>query len=89
VKLHHAAVAVVVWYLIMPPPYVIGIPIANWHRRAVFDSKAQCDSVFHVYVRRPGGEKVLLPYKNPFPDYDPNWNWPQCVSSDDPRLKEK
>jgi len=24
-------------------PYYIGIPMANWQRRAVFDSKAQCE----------------------------------------------
>jgi len=86
---HAAALALVGWYLMVPPPNYIGIPMANWPRRAVFDSKAQCESVFAVHVKRPGGGTVLLPYKNPFPDYDPNWNWPQCVSSDDPRPKEK
>jgi hypothetical protein len=81
-KLHHtAAFAVAGWYLMVPRPNYIGIPVANRERRAVFDSKAQCESVFHVYVRRPGRDK------NPFPDYDPNWNWPQCVSSDDPCLR--
>jgi hypothetical protein len=78
-RLHHiAAFLLVVWYLEVPPPNYIGIPIANWERRGVFDSKAQCESVFHVYITR-GRTKILLPNKNPFPDYDPNWNWPQCI----------
>jgi hypothetical protein len=32
---HAAALALVGWYLIMPPGDLIGIPMPNWQRRAV------------------------------------------------------
>ena len=84
-KLHHAAaLALAVWYLMVPPRRFFGIPIANWERRAVYDTKAQCESVFTPRAGRPFG-KGPLPPGDPFADY-PYWNYPQCVSSDDPRL---
>jgi len=87
VKLQHAALAAVVWYLIMPPPYVIGIPMANWERRGVFESKAQCERAATPQLRRWfGGGTIPRTITNPGPGYDPQLNSPQCVSSDGPRL---
>jgi hypothetical protein len=87
---HAAALELVVWYLMVPAPRYIGIPMANWERRAVFDSKAQCESVATPRVRRLfGGGTITWTITNPGLNYDPNWNSPQCVSSDDPRFKEK
>jgi hypothetical protein len=34
------AAALALWYLVVPPPNYVGIPMANWERRAIFDSKA-------------------------------------------------
>jgi hypothetical protein len=53
---HVAALALVGWYLMVPPRYVIGIPMANWDRRAVFETKAECESATTL-VREPGGGK--------------------------------
>lgn len=72
---HAAALALVGWYLMVPPPYYIDIPMAHWQRRAVFDTKAQCQiGRVNLIQHPPKGVRY----------YD--WNYPQCVSSDDPRL---
>jgi hypothetical protein len=73
-----ATLALVGWYLIVPPPYYIGIGMANWQRRGVFDNKAQCQSARLNLIQHPPGDVDVRGY------FD--WNYPQCVSSDDPRL---
>ena len=73
---HAAALALVGWYLLWPPGYFLGIPIAKWHRRAVFDNKAQCQ-IWRLNLIQHPPEHLRFP----------PWNQPQCVSSDDPRLK--
>lgn len=70
-----ATLAITRWYLMVPRPYIIGVPMANWQRRAVFDTKAQCQSARLKLIQHPQ-EGVRY--------YD--WNSPQCVVSDDPRL---
>jgi hypothetical protein len=50
---HAAALALVGWYLIMPPGDLIGIPMPNWQRRAVFDSKTQCEIWRWNSIRHP------------------------------------
>jgi hypothetical protein len=73
---HAAAIALTGWYLMVPSsPYFIGIPIANWQRRPVFDNKAQCQIWRLNLIQHPPKD---LSY--------PSWDQPQCVSSDDPRL---
>jgi hypothetical protein len=83
---HAAALGLVVWYLMVPPRYLIGIPEANWEHRAVFDTKAECESATTL-VRSPGGRTIPWTITNPGPGYYPELNSPQCVSSDDPRLR--
>jgi hypothetical protein len=69
--------AIMGWYLMVPPSTnIIGIPVANWHRRAVFDTKAQCQSARLKLIEH-------IPVGGSYHD----WNPPRCVSSDDPRLK--
>jgi hypothetical protein len=71
-----------------PPPNYIGITMANWERRAVFDSKAQCESVATPRVGRPFGRgKMPWTITSPGPDHDLYRNFPQCVSSHYPRLE--
>ena len=65
--------AIMRWYLMVPPSTnIIGIPVANWQRRAVFDTKAQCQSARLKLIEHPpvGGSYHA-------------WNPPQCVSSGD------
>jgi hypothetical protein len=71
-----ATLAIMKWYLMVPPSTnIIGLPVANWQRRAVFDTKAQCQSARLKLIEHPpvGGSYHA-------------WNPPQCVSSGDPRL---
>jgi hypothetical protein len=81
---HVAALALTGWYLMVPPRYVIGIPMANWERRAAFDTKAKCENAATlVQGILPSADLTIT---NPGPGYDPQLNSPQCVSSGDPRL---
>jgi hypothetical protein len=71
-----ATLAIMKWYLIVPPSTnIIGLPVANWQRRAVFDTKAQCQSARLKLIEHP-------PVGGSYHAWDP----PQCVSSGDPRL---
>ena len=64
------------WCLMVPPSTnIIGIPVANWQRRAVFDTKAQCQSARLKLIEHP-----------PVGKSDHAWNPRRCVSSDDHRL---
>ena len=86
-NLRHAALTLVIWHLMVPPPNYVGIPMANCERRAVFDSKARCESVATPPVRRLfGGGTIPWTITNPDPDYEPYGNFPKCASSEDPRL---
>ena len=68
--------AIMGWYLIVPPAFFIGIPMAHWKRRAVFDTKAQCQSA-----------RLKLVEHTPVGGSYHDWNPPRCISTDDPRLK--
>jgi hypothetical protein len=71
-----ATLAIMRWYLMVPPsPFLIGIPVANWQRRAAFDTKAQCHSARLKLIAHPPVGEFYYP-----------WNPPQCVSFGDPRL---
>jgi hypothetical protein len=71
-----ATLAIMKWYLMVPPSTnIIGLPVANWQRRAVFDTKAQCQSARLKLIEHP-------PVGGSYHAWDP----PQCVSSGDPRL---
>ena len=79
-----ATLAITRWYLMVPPPYFIGIPMAHWKRRGVFDTKAQCQSERLKLIQQP-------PKGVSYHDWNlrVDWNHPQCVSSDDPRLSSR
>jgi hypothetical protein len=51
---HAAAIALVGWYLMVPPPNVRGILMTSWKRRAVFDTKAQRESAATGWSRQRG-----------------------------------
>jgi hypothetical protein len=86
-RLYHIAAFVLAgWYLMVPPRYLIGIPMANWERRAVFDTKAKCESATTPLDAGMGRYYPPWTITDPGPSYYPQLNSPQCVSSDDPRL---
>jgi hypothetical protein len=82
---HAAALALVGWFLMAAHierdgPFTkedIKAPLKEWDTLATFDSKQTCESARTEYVAHP----------RPFlPTIDKAF---QCVSEDDPRLKEK
>ena len=82
--LHLAAVALVSWYLMMPPitnDYPIGnvtAPLSQWMRRpTIYRDKEECEEVLDRQHRLTNSVWAKF-YKHA-----------QCVSSDDPRLKSK
>ena len=77
-----AALALVIWYLMVPPtiPVEPKAPLADWMRIATYNTANDCVREFFKHHRSPNGEHDLIA-ETPV--------WARCVSSDDPRLKEK
>ena len=92
-KLRHAAALTLVgWYMMMPPPpsYPGGpvntsIPLSKWNMTASYDTAKECEkyrSILQGLLANPEtGEKTK--------DHTPRGDAAVCVASDDPRLKEK
>jgi hypothetical protein len=93
---HAAALALVSWYLIMPPSFDSTTPLSKWNRIGTFDSIDKCAS-FKLTVQQeisdPAGQEKIR--KEAAKTGKP-WNRDlaisrskaaQCVSSDDLRLK--
>lgn len=79
---HAAALALMGWYLMMPPGDS-NAPIARWHLIASFDTARECWAE----------QKQELDYyqdpKHPDVNTWAQWNTAECIATDDPRLKEK
>jgi hypothetical protein len=81
---HAAALALVVWYLMVPPdsakaPHYADTeaPLARWTgREDYFDTLKSC-------------EKTLAELQNNERDKELIWASSKCIASDDPRLKSK
>jgi hypothetical protein len=77
---HAAALALVGWYLMVPPirdGKVIDVPVSQWEHLDSFDSARECRVAGYKYQDRQKAEK------KPYPGA-----W-ECIASDDPRLKGK
>ncbi|HEY6420006.1 MAG TPA: hypothetical protein VIX59_13465 [Candidatus Binataceae bacterium] len=79
---HAAALALVGWYLMMPPQtpddvYITNAPLSHWHVQRAFDTATECENYstfFWDYLKNePKKQKLFL-------------DLAQCISSDDPRL---
>jgi len=87
---HAAALALVGWYLMVPPLrskgssecYEANAPISQWQRIEAFDTAEQC---------KAASTKSALWHKQHGLDCGLASAWldAQCIESDDPRLKEK
>jgi hypothetical protein len=103
-KFHHAvALALVGWYLMVPPTddnaqILKNRPIYQWNELATFNSKAECTQAQKTYAQlftcTPEMAEDINRRKPPELKSDcttmPNLLLSgQCLSSDDPRLKEK
>jgi len=85
---HAAALALVGWYLLMPPTsrdFPMGnvdAPLTQWHKRpTTYRDKDECEHVIdrHRRLTNAKNKQVAVRY----------YKQAQCVSADDPRLKMK
>ena len=91
---HVAALALVVWYLMVPPPRTVGdhfetnfyAPLPKWTRLQMFDLKSQCESEREAYQQKPTGDLVIM---LGVAGARATTKASQCVAADDSRLKEK
>ncbi|HXN14034.1 MAG TPA: hypothetical protein VN865_13050 [Candidatus Acidoferrales bacterium] len=89
---HLAAIALVGWFLMMPPPRTVGdhfetnfsAPLSKWTRLRRFDLQSQCESAREAYRQKPTGNLVIMLGAA---EAQATTKASQCVASDDPRLK--
>jgi hypothetical protein len=82
---HAAALALIGWYLLVPlrendnsAKLRADVPLGDWVYVSSFDTAKEC--------REAGAKEAQLYAKDPL-EADEYETW-QCISSDDPRLKE-
>jgi hypothetical protein len=98
---HAAALALVGWYLMVPPIYKIArgqyeldrdAPLTEWINTKGFDSADDCDEGKSLNIKQTSNLlRMTFPKRGNF-STDPNWRrafYGQCIATDDPRLKEK
>ena len=85
---HAAALALVGWYMMMPPTgrdYPMGnvdAPLTQWKKRAtVYRDQAECEHVLDRIRRNTNAKNKQTAVRY--------YKQAQCVSADDPRLKPK
>jgi len=85
---HAAAIALVGWYLMMPltgrdyPMGNVDAPLTQWVKRpTIYRTKEECEHVRDRQVRLKNAKNRQLTVRF--------YKQAQCVSADDPRLKEK
>jgi hypothetical protein len=94
---HAAALALLGWYLMVPPPMRLSdgridpdmisdlsAPLPHWYRVRSFDTAAACTAELEVMKRRAAVWKRQAAREHPLPALGEPEN--RCVSSDDPRL---
>jgi hypothetical protein len=83
---HVAALALLGWYLIVPPMTGLGggpdlqAPFNKWHIRASFDSARACNHVYLEELDRIWKSKADAKQRIQIQNA-------QCIATDDPRLK--
>jgi hypothetical protein len=92
---HGAALALVGWYLMMPPTtpgpggqllWQSAVPLSQWQNAHSFDSAEQCEK--YLYARRADAYAKAGSMSAETAEGTKNFvNAAVCVSSDDPRLK--
>jgi hypothetical protein len=92
-KSHHAAtLALVAWFLMMPPPRPVGdhfktnfyAPISKWTKIRRFDLQSQCESAREAYQQKPTGNLVIMLGAA---EAQATTKASLCVATGDPRLK--
>jgi hypothetical protein len=90
VKLRHAAaLALIGWYLMVPPIVdgraVIAAPVSKWVVNTPFDSASECDKAQANLVLR--AKRDLQKSVSTDSAVAVSFTQAQCIASDDPRLK--
>jgi hypothetical protein len=89
---HLAALALVGWYLMMPPPRTVGdhfetnfsAPLSKWTKIRRFDLQSQCETTREAYQQKPTGNLVDMLGAA---QAQATTQAAKCVATDDPRLK--
>ena len=88
---HAAALALVGWYLMVPPhlhwhgqyeTYSPDAPLSEWKHKATFDTEVDCKRAITKGCGNVNQNGEVIGHVGPL-------CYAQCISSDDPRLKEK
>jgi hypothetical protein len=90
---HAAALALVGWTLMMPPPRPVGdhfetnflAPLSKWTKLRTFDAQSQCQAAREDYQRKPTGNLVIMLGAT---EAKATTKAAQCVEAGDPRLRE-
>ncbi len=86
---HIAALALVGWYLMVPPIVdgraVISAPVSKWVVNTPFDSASECDKAQAILVLRAKRDLEKSVWKDTAVAV--SFTQAQCIASDDPRLK--
>jgi hypothetical protein len=81
-----AALALTVWYLMMPPPLSHSrdrvVPLSRWTATGTFESKKACEAERGRFSKVDQGPEVAGDSAPAYEVYDA-----KCVATDDPRLK--
>jgi len=90
---HAATLALVGWYLMMPTPapetfMSVTPPVGRWDHLGSYDSEKDCDHASDEKYRESERAGFEMKGFNP-EDVRRSWALAQCISTDDPRLKEK
>jgi hypothetical protein len=93
---HVAALALVGWYLMVPPPLLHGnppvdleAPLSKWRLFSMHDSAAECEKGLVAFYKLAKAELIANPADEGDRVQFYQLESSQCVASDDPRLNEK
>ena len=91
---HAAALALVGWYLMVPPTYPdhlranLDAPISKWEHYGSFDSAQDCESTVH-FLHEQAKKFTRAQRVNPTTDEQSEagqYMQGECIATDDPRL---
>ena len=101
---HGAALAIVAWYLMIPPinadnRVYAGAPLSRWRKSVSFDSAKECEASLKDAIENPmtpseyqaAADATLKAKMHPLSKSEMTRRMEEsvCVSADDPRLKPK
>jgi hypothetical protein len=89
---HVVALALVGWYLMMPPLRELQAPLSRWRIYKAFDTAEACEHELVAeqrWVKSGSKDRKVLTYSQDGKEQYFDGLAGQCVATDDPRLKGK